>query len=246
MLGCVGSSWGRTPTHRALSSQHPAFLLPKPPAGFSRLCRRLPDSMALHPHHPGIFCLTQVFCSIHYILCASQAACSRLLVSGPGPAVLPRPEKATGILPTTSPEALTGSTCRELKILGPRALSLTGDAAMGMGEQLGHGFSPGCWMLCETAPCFAQIYTGRCNLVWTPWLASWLSSCVLWVSFPDPPDIHPHGPNALNTAAGPSPAPCLPAPPPCLPGPALTRGPGSNCMATCCRRAMRWAGRRFT
>lgn len=147
MLGCVGSSWGRTPTHRALSSQHPAFLLPKPPAGFSRLCRRLPDSMALHPHHPGIFCLTQVFCSIHYILCASQAACSRLLVSGPGPAVLPRPEKATGILPTTSPEALTGSTCRELKILGPRALSLTGDAAMGMGEQLGHGFSPGCWIL---------------------------------------------------------------------------------------------------
>lgn len=163
MLGCVGSSWGRTPTHRALSSRHPAFFLPKPPAGFSRLCRRLPDSMALHPHHPAILCLIQVFCSIHYVLCASRAACSRLLVSGPGPAVLPRPEKVTGILPTTSPEALTGSTCRELKILGLRALSLTGDAATGMGEQLGHGFSPGCWIL----RCSAKLHPALLrNLHW--------------------------------------------------------------------------------
>lgn len=163
MLDCVGSSWDRTPIHRAFSSQHWAFFLPKPPAGFSRLCRHLPESTALHPQLPGIFCLIQVFCRVHYVLCASWAACSSRLVSGPRPAVLPRPEKATGFLPTTSPEALTGGTCRALKILGLRALSLTGDAAMGMGQQPGHGFSPGCWIL----RCSAKLHPALLrNLHW--------------------------------------------------------------------------------
>lgn len=70
-----------------------------------------------------------------------------------------------------------------------------------------------CTLLCS------EIYTGSCNLVWTPWRASWLSSCVLWVSFPDP-----RGPKALNTAAGPSPAPCLSGPAPVPPQPRPHQG----------------------
>lgn len=110
-LSCTGSSWDGTLVHGVPSSQHCGFLLPKSPAGFSRLCRGFPDGMAPHPYTFGIFCLIQGFRIICYILSASWAACSGFLISGPEPAVPPRTEKANGSLPTISPEGLTGGTC---------------------------------------------------------------------------------------------------------------------------------------